>query len=565
MGFNQFTNPMAQNDLYKPLSEETFQQGSKAMYDRADRSAQAIGAKHNQLFNIATYGKDAEILAEFEQDFQNQVAELSKQGLDRPESVSRINTLIGKYSTNPDVLAVHQRHNAYASELEAKKEAESKGRSYVSPLLRQANKYYSGDKYYRDEKFNKSGFVAPENKELNEAFKAVPEYETWVKNGAYDDHLKGKALGALSSKALNLFQTDPQWRALHKDNFEQSIEGQDIFSYVDNPTNTVATLFTHLPKELQPKAEEYIKGLQSLKNNPYGESSIKAAMENLYLQDQAYMAAEAHTYSNTVDHKVNELTKDAIDFQQAKQLEVYKAIIPGALALGVSPESIINGTAKDAQGNIITVDKAIQKAQDFKVQEAQAKQDIKTEAAKTVDDYKTANKIEYKTKTGNTIGIKSDGAKQIKLGSDFVDKKAVEDQIKGGDKSTIEKFINSKGHLFGLGDNTIDPEQVWNGGIRFETDKKTGVEYVVYNDDAVFEETFKVPVSELVKALYDNDYKPGVIDSKGKYVNGNSLDVKVDQSNVSEYVTPNGQEVDVEGYTQEQIDQAIQNGVIKPK
>ena len=67
-----------------------------------------------------------------------------------------------------------------------------------------------------------------------------------------------------------------------------------------------------------------------------------------------------------------------------------------------------------------------------------------------------------------------------------------------------------------------------------------------------------------MKNLSDPSYKPVVIDEDGKYPNGNSLDAdKIDKSNIPVYKTPSGQEVDVEGFTQEQIDQAIKDGKIK--
>lgn len=325
VSFTPFTRPQSPGQTYLPLSDEVLLMGAKSAYDQKDKTAQKIGATYNSLFGISTYGKDAEVLSQFQQDFENQVGELSKANLRDPEVTSKINSLITQYSSNPDVLNIHKRASVYANELQNKKDYESKGKQYVSPAIRQAEKYYNSGVYTRDTQFNKSGFVAPDNKELDEIAKNTPEWENWVTKGGYDIHQKGKAESSLYNNYLAHFTNNPQWSALLNDQFEQEVENIDLNNVVNQGLDGVKQLFPYLPPDKQQEAyNDLLEGLSIQQTNPYFQSAVKDKLRNDYFQNQAYMAAQAKTYVNTVDKKANDFAKSARDFQEAKELELYK-------------------------------------------------------------------------------------------------------------------------------------------------------------------------------------------------------------------------------------------------
>lgn len=559
MGMNQFSKAIQPVDQYLPISDEMLTRGAMETYNKAGQLGQKLSAYKSNLFGIQTYGKDAEVLQDYENQFNQQVAELSKGDITSPQALSKFNNLVSNFSNNEDVLGIHERNAAYTTELKNKKEAEAKNLTYTSPLLKDAEKYYSGDKYYSDKRFSRSGWVSPDTtKAMGEAVKAVTKQQYDPKTGFVTKTAKPEDVAANFYERM---KNNPNYQKDLEYGFEQETEGvnwqdngqQFVQEKVNKLTQQYNEAVSDGNQEAALLAQHELNRLQDLADpSLIGEELKKQAFQN-YINTQLERVGYANDVLDFEKIERDPIDMKLLEHKLKKQEDLYNL----QLKTGVLPEK--------GESQAAYIQRLAQESQKRDLEIAQAKSDISLNRQKELETQRQEGRIatiEYKTKNG-TIKIKDDGAKQIKLGNEFVDKKAVEDQIKSKDKGVIEKFINAKSYLFGLGDNTIDPEQAWNGGIRFETDKKTGVDYVVYNDDAIFEETFKVPVSELVKSLYDNDYKPGVMNSKGEYVNNNSLNVKVDQSNMPNYVTPDGKEVDVEGYTQEQINQAIQNGIIK--
>src|SRR6187402_299958 len=301
-----YSHVIQPNSYVAPLDLNLYAQGTQYKEGLARQNLQDISALHNSLFNIPTFGKDREKLMEIESNVKQQMNQLNLSNLGNIETASQIKNLIGQAANTADVAGISQRYGTYVNELKKKEEAEAKGKQYVSPLLRQAEKYYGSGVYKTDERFNGSGFIAPDNEDVDKWAKSVPEYEKWIQNGAYDDHIKGKALGALHDKILQNFTTDPKWVALHNDNFNQQMEGQNVFDYLNNPAQSIKELLPNLPQEQQAKAIQELNNLQSLQNNPYGQSVLKNKLKNIYFDGQANLAAQAYTYANTVDHRVND-------------------------------------------------------------------------------------------------------------------------------------------------------------------------------------------------------------------------------------------------------------------
>jgi len=559
MGYTNYSTPVKPASFEAPLDLDLYAKGTLYKENLAKANLQDISSSYNNVFNIPTYGKDKEKIAELEGSLKNELSQMNLANLGNMETASQIKNLINKYSQSKDVMGIAQRYGSYQNELKKKEEAEAKGQTYVSPLLREAEKYYSSGEYLTDKRFNNAGWVSPDTtKAMGEAVKAVTKQQYDPKTGFVTKTAKPEDVAANFYERM---KNNPNYQKDLEYGFEQETEGvnwqdngqQFVQEKVNKLTQQYNEAVSDGNQEAALLAQHELNRLQDLADpSLIGEELKKQAFQN-YINTQLERVGYANDVLDFEKIERDPIDMKLLEHKLKKQEDLYNL----QLKTGVLPEK--------GESQAAYIQRLAQESQKRDLEIAQAKSDISLNRQKELETQRQEGRIatiEYKTKNG-TIKIKDDGAKQIKLGNEFVDKKAVEDQIKSKDKGVIEKFINAKSYLFGLGDNTIDPEQAWNGGIRFETDKKTGVDYVVYNDDAIFEETFKVPVSELVKSLYDNDYKPGVMNSKGEYVNNNSLNVKVDQSNMPNYVTPDGKEVDVEGYTQEQINQAIQNGIIK--
>ena len=574
MGYNNFSRPVTPVDQYLPISDEILARGAMETYNKAGQLGQKLAAYNSNLFGITTYGKDAEVLQNYENQFNQQVAELSKGDITSPQALSKFNSLISNFSNSPDILGIHERNATYNSELKAKKDAEAKGLSYTSPLIKDAQSYYSGDKYYTDKRFTRSGWVSPDTtKAMDEAVKAVTKQQYDPKTGFVTKTAKPEEVAANFYERM---KNNPNYQKDLEYGFEQETEGvnwQDNgHQFVQGKVNKLTQQYNEAladgNQEAASLAQHELNRLQNLADpSLIGEELKKQAFQN-HVNTQL----EKVGYANDV-LDFQKIERDPIDMKLLehklnRQQEIYKAIVPGALALGFSPEQIMSGKAVDAEGKVITVADAMQKAQDFKVAEAQAKSDITLQRQKELEAQKQDGRmstLEYKTRNG-FIRVKDTGAKQVQLDGEYVDKQTIKEGIEAENAKTIEKLINERKNLFGLGDNDgVDPAGWGDGGVWFTTDEKTGVRYANYEADAVVGGTkYKVPVSEIMKNLSDPSYKPVVIDEDGKYPNGNSLDAdKIDKSNIPVYKTPSGQEVDVEGFTQEQIDQAIKDGKIK--
>lgn len=353
---SSFSHVIEPNRFVAPIDPSIYMQGVQYSEQLAKSNLQDISALHNSIFNIPTYGKDKEKLMELDANLKQQLQGMNLSNLGSMESSSQIKNLISSAANNPDVAGIAQRYGSYSQELKKQQDAEAKGQTYVSPLLRQANNYYNSGTYKTDTRFNGSGFVAPDTKDLDEIAKNTPEWENITTKNGYDITQKGKAEGALFNNYYNHFNTNPKWNALLNDQFQQNLEGIDIQTIHNQGIEGIKQLFPHLPPEAQQQAlSDVEEGYQLQQTNPYIGNAWKDKLKDDYFKNQAYMAAQAKTYVNTVEKKQNAYSKDAIDFQQAKDLAKYNYDLKHQTNIdNLSPEQktyvnklINSGVAKD--------------------------------------------------------------------------------------------------------------------------------------------------------------------------------------------------------------------------
>lgn len=313
---SSFSHVIEPNKFVSPIDLGVYQQGVQYSDQLAKQNLTDISALHNSIFNIPTYGKDKEKLMELDANLKQQLQGMNLSNLGSMKTSSQIKNLISSAANNPDVAGIAQRYGSYSQELKKQQDAEAKGQTYVSPLLRQANNYYNSGTYKTDTRFNGSGFVAPDDKELDEIAKNTPEWENIVTKDGYDITQKGKAEGALFNNYYNHFNTNPKWIALLNDQFQQNLEGVDIQTIHNQGIEGIKQLFPHLPPEAQQQAlNDVEEGYQLQQTNPYIGNAWKDKLKDDYFKNQAYMAAQAKTYVNTVGMKVNEYQKEAVQHQ----------------------------------------------------------------------------------------------------------------------------------------------------------------------------------------------------------------------------------------------------------
>lgn len=467
--WTQSSSPVQRPDMYKPLSDEVILAQSKARYDRADQEAQKIGSTYNSLFGISTYGKDAEVLSQMQEQFKQQVGELSKQGLANPEVNSRINQLITQYSSDPDVLSVHKRKASLDQELTAKKEAEAKGNQYLCPICEQADEYYASGKYVRDKTFNQTGWLDPNVEKLKrEGLKDVQKVKkTVLKNGVYitteeydPEQLSSLYKGIYSNP--NVQKTmDYSFEKKYK-NYDFATEGVKKFQSIVDQANLqkqnaweamqknphTSAKYIQAQQDMT-EADEYITKYSSLLQNPgnLGEN-FKTQIKQDELNNLISEDIKGAQFSSEVDVKESGFAQNNQRYQQDKQMELYKAVLPGAIALGTTPEAILSGKAQFADGTIVTPAHAVQKTHELKMEEEQAKSDEILRRQIALDENRQENKLEYYDKAGNKIGA---GKKEI-VREDLGSIK----ELYRNDPDKLENALKAKvgglGFNFGAGD-----------------------------------------------------------------------------------------------------------------
>jgi hypothetical protein len=400
--WTQSSSPVQRPDMYKPLSDEVILAQQKSVYDRADQEAKKIGSTYNSLFGISTYGKDAEVLAQMQEQFKQQVGELSKQGLASPEVNSRINQLITQYSSSPDVLAIHQRKAFYDSENEEKQKAEEKGLPFFSKDFKKLGEYYSGDKYYRKpENFSLSkGFIGVNlAKDRAAALKDVPTEQYIGADGRYHKRFNQNAL----DESLNAFYVDPRVKKQLLYDIEESWEGRDfevegtqqLNSFKqeasDNYEKAMALGRTDLASCFQQDVDRYDLMLQDPKG--YSEN-IKNTIYNKELRKRIATDKE-HANFDSVE-KADEYKMKAIDLQNNLLEKQYDYLLPGLAFYGVPSTNLSQtfrdlaaGKIKDALGNVVTLQDIGAKSEEHaqkqtlegKIQQAVALEDAKKKVA----------------------------------------------------------------------------------------------------------------------------------------------------------------------------------------
>lgn len=344
MAFNQFTQPLQQQDIYKPIDDSLLLLGAQTRYKRAEDTAKTIGSQYNSLFNISTYGKDAEVLNQLNTSFKEQVSELAKSGLDNPETQAKINNLINQYSSNPDVLAIHQRKSLY--DIESKKQADAmeKGKTYISPALEGLGEYYSGSNYYRNANISmNTGFLAPEISKLQKAaLEITPEQKKWItlpsgermQVSTKDPNDLRRNLNAVLSEDPNAQKWLQYSFNKNYGNLDWENEGRNkIVSDLENLDAQINEI-TSNGGDASAHLAQYEKLTKLLQSGLVGEPLKQQTFNNWYQQNINDMA-DAMDYVQQGNIEMGELTKMALAHQYSKKLKLFEAQIEAGQIEGI--------------------------------------------------------------------------------------------------------------------------------------------------------------------------------------------------------------------------------------
>ena len=327
MGFNQFSKPIAQVDAYIPMSEELLTRGAMETYNRAGKLGQNLSSQKSNLFGINTYSKDAEVLNDYENQFNQQVAELTKQGITSPQAISRFNSLISNYTNNPDILAIHKRANFYNNELANEQKAYEKGEIYKSRGKKSLENYYNSGVYLTNPE-NVSytqGYVAPKIRQIQEELfknhkdEIVKKVSFLGKDGRIYTYQKvdGDAVSSLWSEAV---KNDPSLSRYYQDLFEEDNEGvdwnQDGALFLQNAANNASELAERYKNngdiENYNKYSEKAEKLSEASTSKYSGDTFKNIAFNDFVDKDASDLGNAHNSLDLEDIKADQIKLENI-------------------------------------------------------------------------------------------------------------------------------------------------------------------------------------------------------------------------------------------------------------
>lgn len=337
MGFNQFSRPVQPVDQYLPISDEILARGAMETYNKAGQLGQKLSAYKSNLFGISTYGKDAEVLQDYENQFNQQVAELSKGDITSPQALSKFNSLVSNFSNSPDILGIHERANKYNSDLKEFKDYQKAGKpisEWRQKSLKQANDYYNGNKYLSDQRFSGTIKVDPEiNKMKLDVLKSLKDedYTTTDKNG-FVHHNFGVSPERVKQALGSMIENDGQMKDYYNDLFDNEHQDLNFTDEADNIYNNLYSNYSLGATSPNPNtaasSKRNIESLEKAKQSSMYPELMKQKYKENWLNSQFDADAQAYGITTKIESKAEDAQLHAVnaqvDLQKAKNLELYK-------------------------------------------------------------------------------------------------------------------------------------------------------------------------------------------------------------------------------------------------
>ena len=326
-----YSNLIQPNEFVAPLDLNLYAQSMQYREGLAKQNLQDISNLYNSAFNIPTYGKDKEKLIEIENGLKSQLQSLNLSNLGNAETASQIRNLISQTVNSKDLQGIAERYYTYANEEKLAKDALEKGKTYISPIIDQAEEYYSSGVYKTDKRFSGSGFYDPNlTAAKNEILKNAPKIKKNVKQGNYFVSVESPDMDWVASQMQDLY-SKPEVQKFMQYQFDRNHKNTDWVSV------GMQTLQDRLQKaqaalQIDPtdvKAQQFIDSYPSLANNPERLAQI-AKNERFNSEFQKTLTEDilAANYESFGQMDADDFALKAVDYQynlletQAKDLSL---------------------------------------------------------------------------------------------------------------------------------------------------------------------------------------------------------------------------------------------------
>ena len=342
-----YTVPTSPENLYKPIDDNILAMGEREQYNRAEKASEKISSSYSNLFNIPAQGKDAEILNQYQEEAKQQISQLTKSGLDNPQTIQKINNLISQYTTNADIQAIAKR--SFTHEAEAKKEqaAADKGETYRSPAKKSIEDYWNSGVYLKNPtNINFStGWVMPDQGKIMKQAKELVEPTIEIITDAQGRRQEVKrynpedlklAIEQVASsnpnyeKELN-YQFQEQYADTDWDDYSKQENSTLVLEAVNN--KEAATLLyqqTKDPKYLKiiANSNDVINTFSDVYENPDSPEQTKLRVYQDFKNKQIYQAISAMDAEQRKPVAMDELKKAQMDLSndlyKMRETELFK-------------------------------------------------------------------------------------------------------------------------------------------------------------------------------------------------------------------------------------------------
>jgi hypothetical protein len=313
-----------------------------------DQSAQQIQRQTDALV-VDALGQDVAVRDQILKQVDGELSKYAGADLSDSNVSSQLSGFIGKVSKDPALLGAQARSDMYTKMMKDQHDAEMKGKVWINEGLEDAQKYYSSGQFDPNARFQDKGFEAPDlEKALEEIAKGTPEWEEWKKNGNYNEHTKEKSIEQLYSRYKQAFENDPKLSRYFEYLYKKEHGGDDANIFFDNHQKLLTDVIPNLNPVDQAAAIAQLNQLEGMRGTPAGRAAARNYVKDLWYQNQAFTAADAKHYVNTVDKKADEFVlaaqNDARDHANRMEEAKYTAWLQSGAQVDANGEMIINPT-----------------------------------------------------------------------------------------------------------------------------------------------------------------------------------------------------------------------------
>jgi len=534
MGFTSLSKPVQPSTaIYtpqwvEPMNLELYSKVLEQKNQIAQSNIDFTNTAANELFSVNAEGPDKKRLIEIYDEFKNNLNSLNMSDLSSMETSSRLRGLIGKYSTDKDLISIKSRAAFREQEEKKMQKAQEKGRSYNNKNYNKLLQYYQGQDYYQDPKgFTlSSGYLTPEIKKIQDGItkantRQVAELGPDGRVRTYNKVDGDKAQQQWAYTVTN----DPELMRYYSDRFEDQYEGVDFDTEGKKVlTERLYTLQQLIENSEGVEREEYeskARRIEKAINSNYTGSIYR----NLAFQE--FIDDDANDYGNSInaldlkDLKADQLYLADKKYAQEKEIARFKEQLKRDTKKKEQEEKLKNYSLIDTKIKDEMRKWALKKAVELNIDIMDPSKD-----ANSADPF-ISNEVLFSLGLGKKQKEEEEESKGkeekgILLGGAMVPKKTIIASLDanfsnlGGDgKTNLKLLLDDQISKAGL--TQRDPA-AFGIGEDFEFVNENGVKYIQYEADEYFGDTnYRVPVEELKKAVDDPTYIPSFYNEDDDY------------------------------------------------